>query len=335
VAVRELQLTIPGSSSVTISSQSDADNLSACDTLRGSVIFSSSVTGTITISNVEQINGAITAEGASGLTGLIAPDLDTLKGALTLDGLDSLTTLDMSGLSQVSSGITITGNSQLESLDFEQLQEVDGQLLLTGSFKRSVQSLIEKYRAGLTNDSVSLQSLDQVKGQTIIRGGKSMPCGTLNSLQSDGVFQGGYSCSAGPSSNALSAGEKGGIAVGVIVGVLLLLLLLWYMLRQRRQRKNGRGRADLSPSPAVFPNEKPAGPQYKSVPLHDPHPSSPSPPVPAKSPVPRKPIGPPPALLDGRSIHEAPYALTPVQEYHELDAGPVFGTHQRPINCES
>jgi hypothetical protein len=336
-----LQLTVPGSSSVTISSQSDADNLSACDTLRGSVIFSSTVTGTITLSNVEQINGAITAEGASGLTELIAPDLDTLKGALTLDGLDSLTTLTMSGLSRVSSGITITSNSQLESLDFGQLEEVDGQLLLTGSFKRSVQSLIEKFRAGLTNDSVSLQSLDQVKGQTIIRGGKSMSCGTLNSLQSDGVFQGGYSCSAGASGNALSAGEKGGIAVGVIVGVLLLLLLLWYMLRQRRQRKNGRGRADSSPSSEVLPNEKSPSTQYKSVPLDDPHPSSPpsspsspSPPVPAKSTVHRKPIGPPPALLDGRSIHEAPYAVTPVQEYHELDAGPVFSTHQRPINCE-
>ncbi|KAJ5215381.1 uncharacterized protein N7498_001788 [Penicillium cinerascens] len=309
------------SSSVTISSQSDADNLRDCDTLDGSIIISSSVTGIITISNVEQINGAMTAEGVSGLTKLIAPDLDTVKGALTLDGLDSLTTLTLNALSRVSSGLTIADNSRLESLDFEELEEVDGQLILTGSFK-----------------GVSLPSLDQVRGQAIIRGSSSMSCSTLNGLRSDGVFRGGYSCSAGSMGNSLSAGAKGGIAVGVIVGVLLLLFLLWYMLRQRRQRNNSRGESDAPPSPVLLADEKPPNSQDKSISSDEPqrfssH-SSFSPPVLAKVPVPRKAIGPLPALLDGRSIHEAPHAVTPVQEYHELDAGPVFSTHQRPLNSE-
>lgn len=165
-----------------------------------------------------------------------------------------------------------------------------------------------------------------------------MSCSTLNGLRSDGVFRGGYSCSAGSMGNSLSAGAKGGIAVGVIVGVLLLLILLWYMLRQRRQRKNRRGELDAPPSPALLADEKPPSSQYKSAPSDEPQrfsfPSSLSPPVLARVPVPRKAIGPPPALLDGRPIHEAPYAVTPVQEYHELDAGPVFSTHQRPINSE-
>lgn len=256
-----------GSSSVTISSQSNADSSYACDTLDGSIIISS-VTGVITIGNVEQINGAITAEGASGFTKLIAPDLDMVKGALTLDGLDSLTTLIMNALSRVSSGLTISDNSRLESLDFEELEEVDGQLILTGCFKGLVADCITY--AGVTDDGVSLPSLDQVRGQTAIRGASSMSCNAPNGLRSDGAFRDGYSCLAGSMDNSLSAGAQGGIAVCVIVGVLLLLLLLGYMLRQRRQRKNGRGRSDATPSPALLADEKPPSSQYKSVPSDEP-----------------------------------------------------------------
>lgn len=50
--------------------------------------------------------------------------------------------------------------------------------------------------------------------------------------------------------------------------------------------------------------------------------------------VPRKPLVPPPAQLDGQSIYEAPYPISPVPEYHELDGGPVFGRHQQAINGE-
>jgi hypothetical protein len=167
-----------------------------------------------------------------------------------------------------------------------------------------------------------------------------MSCNTLDRLKSDGVFKGGYSCSTGSSGHSLSAGVKSGIAVGVIVAVLLILLLLWYMVRKRRQRKPRRSGADPSPSPAVLPEGSHIYP-YKSVPSEDPPPvahmspaSSLLPPSLASAPMPRKTIGLSPALLDGRSIHEAPYAVTPVQEYHELDAGPVFSTHQRPMNSE-
>ncbi|KAJ5150301.1 hypothetical protein N7448_001879 [Penicillium atrosanguineum] len=312
-----------GSSSVTIFSQSDADNLSDCDTFDGSITISSAVTGEITISNVEEVNGAITAEGVTGLTKLIAPDLDTVKGALTLNGLDSLTALTMNALSKVSSELSIAKNSRLKTVHFEGLEEVEGQLILTGSFK-----------------SVSLPSLDQVKGRTIIRGGSCMSCSTFDSLKSDEVFKGEYLCSTGSPGNSLSAGAKGGIAVGIIVAVLLILLLLWYMIWQRRQRKSRRSGADSSPSLAVT-SEKPFSSQYKSVASdippsvsHMSPPSSLSPPPLASARVQRKSIGPSPAVLDGRSIHEAPHTVTPVQEYHELDAGPVFSTHQRPINTE-
>ncbi|KAJ5175791.1 uncharacterized protein N7482_001668, partial [Penicillium canariense] len=297
------------SSSVTISSQSDANNLASCDTLDGSVTISSSVSGVITLNNVAEIKGSFTMEGASGLTKLIVPDLETLQGALTLVNLESLTDLTMSALSEVSSGIIITGNSMLKSLNLEKLEKVDGQLELTGSFT-----------------SVSLPSLDEVKGQTTIRGAKVLSCKTLDSLQSEGVYQGAYSCTATDSSGAsLSPGTKGGIAVGVIVGVILILLLLWYVLRRRRNRKNRSTSLESSSSPpSVVPDEKQPSRGYQPVPLQE-----------SKPMVPREPIGPAAAQLDHRSIYEAPVAPTPVREYHELDAGPVFSSHQRPIYPEA
>jgi hypothetical protein len=123
---------------VTISSQSDANQLRSCDTVSGSITISPSVSGTITINNVEEIQGALIAEGASGLTGLFTPDLDSVQGGITLSNLDSLTTITMGGLSQVSSSIIITRNPKLKTLGFQDLEQVDGQLELTGSFDRYV-----------------------------------------------------------------------------------------------------------------------------------------------------------------------------------------------------
>lgn len=153
-----------------------------------------------------------------------------------------------------------------------------------------------------------------------------MSCTALNSLESEDAYRGGYSCTGSSSSGSMSAGAKAGIAVGVIVGVLLLLLVLWFVLRQRRQRRHAVTRAEptLALPPAAMADEKSSSPEYEPVPSHE-SPLS----------VPRKPVGPPPTMLDGRSIYEAANPATPLQEYHELDAGPVLSSHQRPINSEA
>ncbi|CAI7673924.1 unnamed protein product [Penicillium viridicatum] len=301
------------SSSVTISSQSDADMLRSCDTFDGSITISPSTNGVITLNNVEEIKGALIADGASELTGLFAPDLDSVKGGITLSNLNSLTTITMGALSEVSSAIIITGNPNLKTLEFQDLEKVEGQLELAGSF-----------------DSVSLPSLDQVKGQTTIIGSSSMLCSALDSLKSHKVFRSGYVCSSG--SSGLSPGAKGGIAVGVIVAVLLLVLLLWFMLRRRRQRQRTRGVQSTIPpsstlSTTVGHGEKALisqgsiSPQQESLRSEQP-----------QTLLPRKPVG-SAILLDGRSVYEAGNGSTPVHEYHELDAGPVFGSHQRPIHA--
>lgn len=121
---------------MTISSQSDADKLSSCDTFDGSITISASTSGVITINNVEEIKGALIAEGASELTNFFASDLDSVQGGITLSNLDSLTTITMGALSQVSSSIIITGNPKLKTLGFQNLEKVEGQLELEGLFDR-------------------------------------------------------------------------------------------------------------------------------------------------------------------------------------------------------
>lgn len=125
-----------GSSTVTIANQSDADALASCDTLDGSITFSPSARGVITIRNLEQVKGSFTAESAAELTSIVAPSLESVKGSLTVDDLGSLSGLSMAALARVSSGVTISSNPKLTSLSFGQLEEVDGPLLLTGSFTR-------------------------------------------------------------------------------------------------------------------------------------------------------------------------------------------------------
>lgn len=153
-----------------------------------------------------------------------------------------------------------------------------------------------------------------------------MSCSALDSLKSEGVYRGGYSCIASSlSDTSLSPAAKGGIAVGVIVGVFLILFLLWYVLRARRHRKprNRAPVASISPS-TVVADEKQSNSHDQPSPLPSP-----------KLPVPMKPLGPTAAQLDGRSIYEVPTTSTPVREYYELDAGPILSSHQRPIHSEA
>lgn len=157
-----------------------------------------------------------------------------------------------------------------------------------------------------------------------------MSCSILDSLNSDKVFKNGYTCSSG--SSGLSPGAKGGIAVGVIVVVLLIVLTLWFVLRRRHQRQNTRGVQSTippssTPSVVVAHDEKALISQGSISPQEDTlHSEEP------QTLLPRKPVG-SAIFLDGRSVYEAPNGSTPVQEYHELDAGPVLSSHQRPINA--
>lgn len=158
-----------------------------------------------------------------------------------------------------------------------------------------------------------------------------MSCSTLDTLNSDRVFKNGYICSSGSSS--LSPGAKGGIAVGVIVFILLIVLVLWFVLRRRRQKQRARGARSTIPPPStpstVAAHDEKAPISQGSISPQE----EASRPEEPQTLLPRKPVG-SAILLDGRSVYEAPDGSTPVQEYHELDAGPILSSHQRPINAD-
>ncbi|PWY68475.1 hypothetical protein BO70DRAFT_366142 [Aspergillus heteromorphus CBS 117.55] len=232
------------SSTTTITSQSDADALSSCSTLSGTLTISPSATGTISIPNIQTLNGGLVLQDTSSLDTLSASDLQTVHGKIYIEDNDALRNLSLPDLQTVGGEIDISGNAKLKDLVLDGLQEVDGALVLSGTF-----------------DEISFSDLDSVKGQTSIKShGGSFRCSSLDSLRGDdddddnnnhnhnhgnsnsnsnSVFQGSYSCSDG-SSSGLSAGAKAGIAIAVIVVVMLIVLFAWWRVRKMRKQKRRR-----------------------------------------------------------------------------------------------
>ncbi|PYI29533.1 hypothetical protein BP00DRAFT_437610 [Aspergillus indologenus CBS 114.80] len=387
-------------SSTTITSQADADNrLSSCSTIHGTLTISPSVTGTITLKQLETLNAGLTIQNASALTAFSAANLETVNGQFSIKDNAQLSTLTLSNLQKVSGELDVEDNSQLRDLVLDDLQYVNGALVLSGKF-----------------DRISFSDLKHVNGKTSIRShGGSFRCSSLNSLRngdddddddddsnnnsnSNGVFRGSYSCSDG-SSSGLSSGAKAGIAIGVIVLVLLIFLLVWVLMRRNRSRRKRRNAAQdegkseytavgvgLSHDRKISNMEEKLKPRVSEPhepdqtinlnsiprkPLSPPPPSlsndthrtistiSPSsPPVPAalipgtessSSSVPtsddqnalflhaiprRRPSETDVPLLDSGNVHEVPASPVAHRGLYELDAGPVRGTHQQPINHE-
>ncbi|RAH43627.1 putative GPI-anchored cell wall protein Pst1 [Aspergillus brunneoviolaceus CBS 621.78] len=387
-------------SSTTITSQADADNrLSSCSTIHGTLTISPSVTGTITLKQLETLNAGLTIQNVSALTAFSAANLETVNGQFSIKNNAQLSTLTLSNLQTVSGELDVEDNSQLRDLVLDDLQYVNGALVLSGKF-----------------DRISFSDLKHVNGKTNIRSrGGSFRCSSLDSLRSqdddddddddhnnnsnsNGVFRGSYSCSDG-SNSGLSSGAKAGIAIGVIVLVLLIFLLVWVLMRRNRSRRKRRNAAQdegksgyaavgvgLSHDRKISNMEEKLKPRVSEPhepeqtinlnniprkPLSPPPPSlstdarrtistiSPSsPPVPAalipgtessSSSVPtsddqnalflhaiprRRPSETDVPLLDSGNVHEVPASPVAHRGLYELDAGPVRGTHQQPINHE-
>ncbi|OJK02207.1 hypothetical protein ASPACDRAFT_41026 [Aspergillus aculeatus ATCC 16872] len=387
-------------SSTTITSQADADNrLSSCSTIHGTLTISPSVTGTITLKQLETLNAGLTIQNTSALTAFSAANLETLNGQFSIKNNAQLSTLTFSNLQTVSGELDVEENSQLRDLVLDDLQYVNGALILSGKF-----------------DQISFSDLKHVNGKTNIRSrGGSFRCSSLASLRSEdgdddddddhnnnsnsnGVFRGSYSCSDG-SSSGLTSGAKAGIAIGVIVLVLLIFLLVWVLMRRNRSRRKRRNAAQdegksgytavgvgLSHDRRISNMEEKLKPRVSEPhepeqtinlnniprkPLSPPPPSlstdarrtlstiSPSsPPVPAtlipgtessSSSVPtsddqnalflhaiprRRPSETDVPLLDSGNVYEVPASPVAHRGLYELDAGPVRGTHQQPINHE-
>ncbi|PKX95320.1 putative GPI-anchored cell wall protein Pst1 [Aspergillus novofumigatus IBT 16806] len=282
---------------VNIASQTDADSIASCQTVRGSVTMANSASGTINLHGVETIQGPLTAHGASNLSSLIASDLKTVTGTLTVENNDALNQISISNLQTVGGDIKVENNRNLKDLSLSDLDEVRGGLTVSGDFNR-----------------ISFSNLDTVRGPTTIHSSGTFNCSSLDSQRSgeDRVFQSSYSCTTGKtnkssSSDGLSTGAKAGIAVAVVIVVLLILFFLWLFIRRRKRQQNRRTEKTI-PEAAPSPTPSPPGLTTKTEKLT---PKLTPPQEDVERSIPRKPPSPPPAA-DTRS--SVPASLLPGSE---------------------
>ncbi|PYI11473.1 hypothetical protein BO78DRAFT_446520 [Aspergillus sclerotiicarbonarius CBS 121057] len=315
----------PSSSSITLTTQSDADALSSCSTISGTLSVSTSATGSISLSNVQTINGGLTIQDVF-LTSFSAPDLQTVHGKIYIADNNKLNNLSLSDLQTVGGEIDIQDNEDLRDLVFQELQNVEGALVLEGTFDELVPLfffLVLLLGFGLCgvmvadDNRIKFPSLKHAKGQTLIKShGGSFRCSSLDSLRDDddnnnkrkrhsnnnnnGAFQGSYTCTDG-SSSALSTGAKAGIAIAVIVLVLLILFLVWTVVKKQRIRRRRRnntqdGNGNVYTAVGTARDEEKVMGYEKPLPLPGSVVGRNSEPINVVGGIPRKPLSPPPPM---------------------------------------
>lgn len=298
--------------------------------------MSHGASGSISLDNLQEVKGGFTIEGTSDLTKVSASNLESIKHDLSVKNNGKLSQLSMSNLEKVEGDMKIEGNGNLKQFQLNNLEEVKGGLVLKGDFDRFVIPPADDISTN--GASISFSNLESVKGQATMRSSGDETCSDFDQMKSNGVFQGSYACSTGTSSSSdssgLSAGGKAGVAIGVIVGVAVILGAIWFMVRRRKKA------AAFASVPTAHPDDSEKGnvqgPNGGSL-------SPPSPPVAAVGDIPRKPVTPAPPdpepeipMLDSGHVHEAPTMQMgerrdPAQCF-ELDAGPIYSTHQQAIN---
>ncbi|KAL4948140.1 hypothetical protein BDW69DRAFT_98129 [Aspergillus filifer] len=304
------RITAQSCSSVTITSQSDADSaFNDCNDISGSVTVSPSAQGTLNLDGLEQISENLVIEDTN-LVGITIPDIENVGGSVSVTGNDALTTLGLSGLAGVNGDLTVQGNNALVDLRMDDLEQIRGGMHLNGGF-----------------NTLSFESLERVGGESDVVSTGSAGCSALDSLNSaseseDQVFQGSYTCqttSATPSPTStststsspttietdatnsgdgggLSGGAIAGIVIGVVVSVLILLVLIWLFLRQRRKNRAnfealGAG-ASTGAAAAVFAASRDNGGDEEKKPSQSMSPTSttPNPNGAAALAIPRRPL---------------------------------------------
>lgn len=85
-------------STLTISSQADASEISSCTTFNGNIVISPSTSGIISINGPQQITGNLECQDAGGLTSLGSTSIASIGGTFALNNLTLLSTLSMGAL---------------------------------------------------------------------------------------------------------------------------------------------------------------------------------------------------------------------------------------------
>jgi len=85
----------------TVQTQSDADALASCSTVSGDIKIHQDFSGTLTLNGVQKIEGSITSNNATGLTGIIAPSLQSISDNFWIFESPILTTLSFAELTSI------------------------------------------------------------------------------------------------------------------------------------------------------------------------------------------------------------------------------------------
>ncbi|KGO68457.1 Leucine rich repeat 5 [Penicillium italicum] len=101
----------------TILTQSDADGINTCTTIKGDIIIDKSYSGDLALNGIEKITGGLICNGGQNVTSITAGLLTSIGKAFDLEGLTTLTLLDFAQLDSVGS-INWEALPKLQSLSF-------------------------------------------------------------------------------------------------------------------------------------------------------------------------------------------------------------------------
>lgn len=100
-----------------IKSQSDADGINSCSTIKGDITIDESYSGSLQLSGIKEITGGLACSGGANVTSITADSLESIGDTFDLKGLTTLTLLDFAKLDSVG-GIKWDALPRLQSLNF-------------------------------------------------------------------------------------------------------------------------------------------------------------------------------------------------------------------------
>ncbi|RQM05511.1 hypothetical protein DH86_00001528 [Scytalidium sp. 3C] len=132
--------TVCSQPTATIASQSDANALSSCRTVSGSILVTNAGAGSITIDGPETINGDLVCENAGQLTTLGSSSIGNIAGKFNLNNLTLLSTLSFTELTSVGS-ISFVALPALSSLTFPSTVSQAKTLEISNTFLSSLDGI--------------------------------------------------------------------------------------------------------------------------------------------------------------------------------------------------
>ncbi|KAJ5570898.1 hypothetical protein N7535_004558 [Penicillium sp. DV-2018c] len=100
-----------------IKTQSDADGINTCSTIKGDITIDKSFSGDLQLNGIKKITGALQCSGGANVSSITASSLSSIGKGFDLEGLTTLTLLEFAELDSVGS-INWEALPKLQSLNF-------------------------------------------------------------------------------------------------------------------------------------------------------------------------------------------------------------------------